>query len=61
LGKGTYVGIGALFKETINTGAWSVIGAGAVVIKDVAPGVTVAGIPARELRSRHNPIKDAPS
>ena len=44
------VGLGAQIIQKIRVGARAVIGAGAVVIRDVAPGVTVAGVPARVLR-----------
>jgi len=52
--SGAFVGIGATVIQNVRIGFESVVGAGAVVIKDVPPMTTVVGVPAR-------PIKDAPS
>jgi len=46
---GVFIGTGAVIIEKIRIGKGAVIGAGAVVTKDVPPGVTVAGVPARPL------------
>jgi len=45
-----WVGIGAVVRENIRVGRGAFVAAGAVVIKDVAPGVTVAGVPARPIK-----------
>jgi sugar O-acyltransferase (sialic acid O-acetyltransferase NeuD family) len=47
---GAMVGIGANILPQQRIGAWAVVGAGAVVHRDVAPGVTVVGVPARPLQ-----------
>ena len=47
LGGHVDVGAGARIIGGITVGDHAVVGAGAVVTRDVAPGVTVAGIPAR--------------
>lgn len=47
LEEGCYIGSGANILPRVKIGAWSVIGAGAVVTKDVPPGVIAKGIPAR--------------
>lgn len=47
IGEGALVGIGAVVLPRVSIGAWSTVGAGAVVTKDVAPGTTVFGVPAR--------------
>lgn len=44
-----YVGTGALLKPGITIGKGAVIGMGAVVTKDVPPGATVVGNPARPI------------
>jgi serine O-acetyltransferase len=44
------IGAGAIILGNIEIGASARIGAGSVVLKPVAPGVTVAGVPARVLR-----------
>ena len=43
------IGVGAKILGPIRIGAGAKIGANAVVLEDVAPGDTVAGIPARSL------------
>jgi sugar O-acyltransferase (sialic acid O-acetyltransferase NeuD family) len=47
IGEGTTVGTGAKIIEQKRIGAWSVIGAGAVVTTDIPDGVTAVGVPAR--------------
>ncbi|OQA45069.1 MAG: putative acetyltransferase EpsM [Chloroflexi bacterium ADurb.Bin325] len=47
---GVLVGIGATVLPQATIGAWSRIGAGAVVTKSVPAGVTVVGVPARPLQ-----------
>jgi sugar O-acyltransferase (sialic acid O-acetyltransferase NeuD family) len=47
--EGANIGTGAVVAPRCRIGAWAVVGAGAVVIGDVAPGSTVAGVPARPL------------
>jgi serine acetyltransferase len=52
---GAYIGTGAVLREgkpnkPLVIGVGAVVGAGAVVLNDVAPGTTVVGMPARPLR-----------
>jgi UDP-2-acetamido-3-amino-2,3-dideoxy-glucuronate N-acetyltransferase len=49
VGRGASIGSGATIMCGLTIGAEALIGAGAVVTKDVAPGETVAGVPARTL------------
>ena len=49
IGAGVFVGTGACIKPAITVGEGVLVGAGAVVTRDVPPGQTVAGIPARQL------------
>lgn len=44
----TYIGTNATILPFIRVGKGAVVGAGAVVTKDVPPGVTVKGIPAKQ-------------
>lgn len=50
VGDGVFVGAGATVLPRIKIGNDATIGAGAVVTKDVAPGMTVLGVPARPQR-----------
>ncbi len=52
LGNGVIVGAGAKVLGAITVGAGSRIGANAVVVADVAPGVAVVGIPAKAVTPR---------
>jgi sugar O-acyltransferase (sialic acid O-acetyltransferase NeuD family) len=45
--QGAHVGLGALVREGCRIGAGAYVAAGAVVIRDVPPGMRVAGVPAR--------------
>lgn len=47
---GALVGLGAQLLPRVRVGAGAVIGAGATVVRDVPPGATHAGTPARDLR-----------
>ncbi|MBS1801645.1 MAG: acetyltransferase [Acidobacteria bacterium] len=57
LGSGVLVGTGAQILQYVKIGDGATIGAGAVVNKDVSPGTTVVGIPAKELIKK--PANDA--
>lgn len=50
IGADVWIGGGAILLPGVTVGDGAIIGAGAVVTRDVAPGVTVAGNPARMLR-----------
>ena len=51
--EGALVGVGASVAPGRRIGAWAIVGAGAAVVRDVAPGETVVGVPARPLRPGH--------
>ena len=50
--KGASIGSGAVIMCGVTIGEDAMVGAGAVVTRDVAPGETVAGVPARVLARR---------
>jgi sugar O-acyltransferase (sialic acid O-acetyltransferase NeuD family) len=52
VGEGVLVGVGASVLPGVSIGDWAVIGAGAAVVRDVPPGRTAAGVPARCLPTR---------
>ncbi len=49
--RGASIGSGAVILCGVTVGEGAMIGAGAVVTRDVPPGATVAGVPARVLRN----------
>lgn len=55
IGPDTWLGHGAVVKPEVTIGAGAVIASGAVVTKDVAPYMIVAGVPAQPLRARFSP------
>jgi sugar O-acyltransferase (sialic acid O-acetyltransferase NeuD family) len=48
--EGTYLGAGSRILEFLEIGEHALVGIGAVVVRDVAPRITVFGNPARALR-----------
>lgn len=55
IGPDTWLGHGAIVKPEVTIGAGAVVASGAVVTKDVAPYMIVAGVPARPMRARFGP------
>jgi acetyltransferase EpsM len=47
VGEGAYIGLGARIRDHVTIGRGAVVGMGAVVVRDVAPGATALGVPAR--------------
>lgn len=50
IGSECYIGIGAVIADHLTVGDGVTVGAGAVVVRDVSPGATVVGNPAREIQ-----------
>jgi sugar O-acyltransferase (sialic acid O-acetyltransferase NeuD family) len=56
LGEGAWIGMGAVVNQGSDgrprrVGAWSTIGSGAVVVRDVPEGALQVGVPAKDLNS----------
>lgn len=47
LGKNSFIGLGAKIRDHITVSQDAIVGMGAVVLKDVPPGRTAMGVPAR--------------
>jgi bifunctional UDP-N-acetylglucosamine pyrophosphorylase/glucosamine-1-phosphate N-acetyltransferase len=55
IGDGAFIGVDTMLRAPVTVGPGAKTGAGSVVTRDVAPGKTVVGVPARpiELRRGH--------
>ena len=49
IGRGCYIGAGAMIRQRLRIEEGALVGMGAVVVRDVAAGVTVVGNPAKPL------------
>lgn len=49
--EGAFVGSGAVTIQGITIGKWSIIGAGACVIRDIPDNVVAVGVPAKPIKS----------
>jgi len=52
VGEGTFLGLGSSVIPGIRIGRWSVVGAGAVVTKDLPENCTAVGVPAKVIKTR---------
>ena len=52
IAEGALLGIGAAVSPGRKIGSWSVVGAGACVIRDVSAGDIVAGVPAKSIQNQ---------
>lgn len=57
--EGALVGIGAIVLPGVRIGAWSTVGAGAVVTADVPAHTTVVGVPARVIGGPRSHLRSA--
>lgn len=51
IGDDVWIGMGATILKGVTIGSGAVIAAGSIVVRDVAPGMLVAGSPARDIRT----------
>ncbi|MFX0132873.1 MAG: acetyltransferase [Candidatus Hodarchaeota archaeon] len=49
--EGVDFGTGSVVIQGVTVGAWSIIGAGAVVISEIPPNVTAVGVPAKVIKT----------
>ena len=57
IGNDAFIGSDTLLRAPITVGEGAVTGAGAVVTKDVAPGMLAVGVPARSIKKATKPKK----
>jgi acetyltransferase-like isoleucine patch superfamily enzyme len=60
VGAGASLGSGAIILCGVSIGERALVGAGAVVTRDVPPATTVAGVPARALADRLGSFEGSP-
>lgn len=54
VGLGAHIGAGSTIRQNIRIGEFAIVGAGAVVVKDVPPNTTVMGVPAKIYSGKAN-------
>lgn len=54
IGKNVWIGMNATIMKGVTIGEYAIIGAGAIVTKDVPPYAIVAGVPAKIIKYRNN-------
>ncbi len=54
VGEEAWIGAGAVIIKGVSIGAGSTVGANAVVTRDVPPGATAVGVPARVINERRS-------
>lgn len=59
IGDGAFIGVDTMLRAPITIGPGARTGAGAVVTRDVAPGKTVVGMPARPITTRRHRDEEA--
>jgi acetyltransferase-like isoleucine patch superfamily enzyme len=55
VGDGTWLGAGVSALDGIRVGRGCIVGAGAVVTRDLPENLLAGGVPAKVLRQRNNP------
>jgi bifunctional UDP-N-acetylglucosamine pyrophosphorylase / glucosamine-1-phosphate N-acetyltransferase len=60
IGDGAFIGVDTMLRAPVTIGAGAKTGAGSVVTRDVAPGKTVVGVPARPIELRRRKAGDPP-
>lgn len=52
IGEGCEFGIGSATVQSISVGDWTIVGAGAVVLRNLPANVTAVGVPAKQIKHR---------
>jgi sugar O-acyltransferase (sialic acid O-acetyltransferase NeuD family) len=59
VGEGCDLGTSSSVIQGVSIGAWTIVGAGAVVTRDLPPNVTAVGVPASPIKERSEGWQDA--
>jgi sugar O-acyltransferase (sialic acid O-acetyltransferase NeuD family) len=54
VGRAAYLGMNAAVRQEVGVGEYATLGMGSVLLRDLPPGRTWAGVPARDLGTREN-------
>lgn len=52
LNEGVYIGASSTVKQQLHIEAWTIVGAGAVIVRDIEAAGTYVGIPARKIETK---------
>ncbi len=55
VGTGSFIGVGVYTRQGVSIGDWTIIGAGATVVRDIPSFCVACGVPAKPIRHYEQP------